>query len=470
MSTAVTPHVVIIGAGFAGLSAAKALRRAPVHVTLVDRRNHHLFQPLLYQVATAGLNASDIASPVRRILRNQRNVEVRMAEALSIDLTRCCVLLDHGSLTYDHLIIATGASHSYFGHPEWAALAPGLKSIEDALEIRRRVLLAYELAEQEPDATECERFMTFVVVGGGPTGVELAGALAEIARTALARDFRRIDPRRARVVLVEAGPRILPSYPAELSASAERQLRRLGVDVQVGEQVTDIDARGVSIRSGRIEAHSVLWAAGVAASPLVAALGAALDRQGRARVTAQLTLPGWDNVYVVGDVALVEQEQGPVPGVAPAAIQQGRHAADRIRRQLRGETALPRPFRYRDKGSLATIGRAAAVADLGRLHFSGPVAWLVWLLVHIMALVGFRNRVLVFFEWFWSYVTYERGARLITGQPTADARTTPTSSVALPGEPVERLDPVEEASIESFPASDPPGWIGSTAAHVRVTR
>lgn len=413
MTQANTPHVVIIGAGFAGLSATKALRRAPVRVTLVDRRNHHLFQPLLYQVATAGLNASDIASPVRRIVRKQRNVEVLMAEAQHFDLQARRVVLDHGTLDYDHLVVATGASHSYFDHPEWAALAPGLKSIEDALEIRGRVLSSYELAEQEPSEQQRARYMTFVVVGGGPTGVELAGALAEISRTALASDFRRIDPRTARVLLVEAGPRILPSYPESLSASAVKQLQRLGVEVLTGEMVTQIDREGVTTRGRRIEARTVLWAAGVAASPLVAALGGELDRQGRARVTEQLTLPSHDNVYVIGDGALVEQPGGAVPGVAPAAMQQGEYVAKRIRAQLRGQ-AVP-AFRYRDKGSLATIGRAAAVADFGRIRLAGAIAWLVWLVVHIMALVGFRNRVLVFFEWLWSYVTYERGARLITG-------------------------------------------------------
>ena len=417
MSQAHTPHVVIIGAGFGGLSAAKAFKHAPLRVTLVDRRNHHLFQPLLYQVATAGLNPSDIASPVRRIVRKQRNVEVLMADAHGFDLAAKCVLHDHGSLTYDHLIVATGASHSYFGHSEWAELAPGLKSIEDALEIRRRVLSSYELAEQESDEAQCERYMTFVVVGGGPTGVELAGALSEISRTALARDFRRIDPRRARVVLVEAGPRILPSYPDMLSASAVRQLQRLGVEVVMGEAVTDIDRQGVSTSKRRIEASTVLWAAGVAGSQLVAALGVPLDRQGRVRVTSQLTLAGNDDVYVIGDVALVEQDSGPVPGVAPAAMQQGRYVAQRILARVRGERGeAVEDFCYRDKGSLATIGRAAAVACVGGLRLSGPIAWFVWLLVHLMALVGFRNRVLVFFEWLWSYVTYERGARLITGQ------------------------------------------------------
>ena len=328
------------------------------------------------------------------------------------------VLLDRGELTFDYLILATGASHSYFGQPQWEELAPGLKSIEDALEIRRRVLLAYERAEQETDAAERERLMTFLVVGGGPTGVELAGALAEIARKALSRDFRHIEPRRSRVLLVEAGPRILASYPAELSESAVRQLQALGVEVRTGAAVTGIDRSGATLGDARIESRTVLWAAGVAASPLGAALHVPLDRQGRVRVTDHLTLAGRDDVYVVGDVALVEQPgKPPVPGVAPAAMQQGRYAADSIRRRLRAEQ--PEAFHYVDKGSLATIGRASAVAELGRLRFSGFLAWFVWLAVHIMFLVGFRNRVLVFLEWLWSYLTYDRGARLITGARAA---------------------------------------------------
>jgi NADH dehydrogenase len=412
------PRVVIVGGGFGGLNSARALRRAPVQVTLIDRRNHHLFQPLLYQVAMAGLNPADIAVPIRRILRHQKNAEVLLAEARAIDLAARTITLDKGSVAYDYLIVATGARHSYFGHDEWTASAPGLKSIGDALEIRRRVLLAFEEAEREPDSAERSRWLTFVIVGAGPTGVELAGALCEIAQHALARDFRRIDPTQARVILVEASDRVLPPYPADLSEKARRQLAALGVDVRTGQFVTAIDGAGVDTSDGRVDTRTVLWAAGVRASRLGRALGVPLDRAGRVLVNSDLTIPGHPEVFVVGDLASLVIDGMPVPGVAPAAIQEARHAVRNILRALRHEPALP--FRYRDKGSLATIGRSAAVAQLGRLKLSGPIAWLAWLVVHILFLIGFRNRVLVLFQWAWSFFSYDRGARLITG-PIAGA-------------------------------------------------
>ncbi|WP_437580440.1 NAD(P)/FAD-dependent oxidoreductase [Sorangium sp. So ce887] len=408
-------HVVILGAGFGGLYAAKALRREPVRVTVIDRRNHHTFQPLLYQVATAGLNASDIAAPIRRVLRKQKNASVLLAEVTAIDPARKRVIFEDGELGYDKLIMAAGASHSYFGHDEWAPFAPGLKTVEDALEIRRRVLLAFEAAEREPDPARRRAWMTFVVVGGGPTGVELAGALSELARHTLVHEFRRINPRDARILLVEGAGQVLPSYVPELGEKAREQLAALKVEVHTRCLVTEIDDEGVSIGDKRIEAKTVLWGAGVAASPLARSLGVPLDRAGRVLVAPDLTVPGHEDVYVVGDLASLKQEDGtPVPGVAPAAIQAGRHAARNIARTVRG---LPRlPFRYRDKGSMATIGRAAAVADFGKVKLSGFPAWLAWLFVHVLFLIGFRSRFLVLFSWALSYLTYERASRLITGE------------------------------------------------------
>jgi NADH dehydrogenase len=415
------PEVVIVGGGFAGLYTARALRDAPVHVTIADRRNHHLFQPLLYQVATAALNPADIAAPIRSVFRGWPNVSVVLAEAVGIDLAAKKLMLADGELPYDYLVLATGATHSYFGHDEWARFAPGLKSIEDALDIRRRVLLAYEMAEREEDLERRREWMTFVIIGGGPTGVELAGALAEISRQALSREFQHIDPTQARIILIESVPRVLPPYPEDLSAKARSQLERLGVEVRTGARVTGVDANGVLLGPERILARTAIWAAGVAASPLARTLGAPLDRAGRVVVDPTLAVPGRDDVYVIGDLAAVQQDGKPVPGVAPAAIQMGRHVARNIRRALAGQ---PRqPFRYRDKGSFATIGRGKAVGEmLGGLKLWGFPAWVAWLAIHIFFLVGFRSRVLVLFQWAYSYVTFRRGARLITGPFTPPPR------------------------------------------------
>jgi len=412
------PRVVIVGAGFGGLNAARALAKAPVQITVIDRKNFHTFQPLLYQVATAGLSPGEIAEPIRSILRPYKNVEVLMSEVTGFDLERKVVETPYAALPYDYLIVAAGATHSYFGHDDWEVFAPGLKTIEDALEIRRRVLLAFELAERQAAAGETKSQLNFVVIGGGPTGVELAGTLAEISRHALAHEFRSIDPRRTHILLIEGGPRVLPAYAEDLSRSAEEQLRGLGVEVRTSTLVTHVEAGSVHLGDTRLPATVVLWAAGVAASPLGVKLGAPVDRAGRVPVQADLSLPGHPEVFVIGDLAAVKDEQGKlVPGVAPVAIQQGKYVAKLIRRELQaGRSHFTRPaFHYWDKGSLATIGRAAAVAQFGKIHISGFIAWLSWLFVHILFLIGFRNRLLVFIQWAWSYVTYERGARLITG-------------------------------------------------------
>lgn len=405
--------MVVVGAGFAGINAVKHLAKAPVRITVLDRRNHHLFQPLLYQVATAALDPSDIAYPIRSVFRRQRNVErVLLSRVLAVRPEQKRLELEGGdTLAYDHLVLATGATHSYFGHEEWEAFAPGLKTVEDALEIRRRVLMAYERAERDPEHQQ--ELLTFVVVGAGPTGVELAGALVEIAVHSLAQDFQAIDPTRARVLLVEGGERVLGVYPEDLSASALRQLETLGVEVLTGRQVVAIDSEGVSLSDGeRIAARTVLWAAGVRASSLGASLGVELDRAGRVKVEEDLSVPGYPEVFVVGDLASVVGKEGPVPGVAPAAIQAGRHAAEQIKADLAGRER--RPFRYRDKGSLATIGKARAIAHIGRWKFSGLTAWLAWMGIHVAFLIGFRNRLFVLLSWAWSYVTFGRGARLIT--------------------------------------------------------
>jgi NADH dehydrogenase len=411
------PRVVIIGAGFGGLNAALKLAHHPVRITLIDRRNHHTFQPLLYQVATAGLSPGEIASPIRWIVQGHRNIEVLLGEVQDFDLERHVVKLADREISYDYLIVAAGASHAYFGHDEWEPLAPGLKTIEDALEIRRRVLLAFELAERQAASGGPQVQLNFVIVGGGPTGVELAGTLSEIARRAFAGEFNSIDPKCSRVILLEGGPRILPAYPEDLSQSAEDQLRSLGVEVHTSTMVTGVEPAAVRMGATSLPAAVILWAAGVAASPLGKKLGAPVDRAGRVFVNPDLSIPAHPEVFVIGDLAALKDEHGqPVPGVAPAAIQQGKATARNIARDLQGEAR--KNFHYVNKGSLATIGRAAAIAQFGKIHISGFIAWLSWLFVHIFFLIGFRNRVLVLIQWAWSYFTYERGAQLITGDQT----------------------------------------------------
>lgn len=411
------PHIVIIGAGFAGLRAARALAHSWVDVTIIDRSNHHLFQPLLYQVATAGLSPADIAAPIRSIVKHQENTDVVLGEVVGVDKGERLVILEDRTVPYDILIVATGARYNYFGHPDWEEVAPGLKSVEDATSIRAKILMAFEIAEIETDEHKRRALMTFAIVGAGPTGVELAGSIAELAQKALARDFRHINPADAKIVLLEAGPRILAAFPEPLAASAAERLERMGVDVRLGAQVQSVDRGGVIINGERLEAHTVLWAAGIVASPAGRWLGGDVDRAQRVIVDPDLTLAGHPEVFVVGDTASVAGPDGkPLPGVAPVAMQQGIYVAELIKSRLRGEPYPPR-FVYHDKGNLATVGRSFAVADFGGFVLDGFLAWLLWLVVHIFYLIGFRNRVLVIIQWFWAYVTFQRGARLITKGP-----------------------------------------------------
>jgi NADH dehydrogenase len=429
------PHVVILGGGFGGLNAARALRRASVRITLIDRRNHHLFQPLLYQVATAALNASDIAYPIRSVLATQKNARVLLAEAKSIDAAKKQVVLDDGILQYDYLIVATGATHSYFGK-SWETVAPGLKSIDDALEIRRRIFLAYEAAEREADGALQREWLTFAVVGGGPTGVELAGALGEIGLHTLAHDFRCIDPTQVKVVLFEGNDRVLGAYPPKLSAAAKRSLEKRHVEVRLDTRVTDIDDTGVTVKAGetveRVGTRTVLWAAGVKASPIGESLGAKRDRSGRIEVEPDLSVPGHREVFVIGDLAKMLNKDGTeVPGVAQGAIQGGKYVAKLIAGELAGKTER-KPFSYWDKGNMATIGRMSAVVATKRVALHGLIPWLAWWAVHIMFLVGFRNRLLVMYHWAWSWLSFKRGARLITGDLRA---LPPVRSIGPDGEP-----------------------------------
>lgn len=414
MESSRRPNVVIVGAGFGGLQAATSLAKAPVDVTILDQNNHHCFQPLLYQVATAELSPADVAWPVRGILRRQRNVEVLLAEVDGVDTAARRVHAAGRLFPYDYLILATGVTHAYFGHDEWAASAPGLKRIEDATEFRRRFLLAFERAELADDEAERRRLLTFVIIGGGPTGVEMAGAMADVAQYTLSGDFRRIDPRSSRILLIEAGPRLLPTFPKELSAYAQRALEGMGVEVLLGTPVTHVDRDGVALGERRIEAATLMWAAGVAASPAARWIGAETDRAGRVKVLPDLSVPGHPEIFAIGDVASVEAAPGrPVPGIAPAAKQMGRHVARVIAARLRGETA-PLPFVYHHQGDLATIGRRAAIVVLKRLVLKGFIGWLFWGIVHIYFLIGVRERFVVAVNWIWSYVTFQRGARLIT--------------------------------------------------------
>jgi len=416
------PHIVVLGAGFGGLEFCKHFNHATARITLVDRTNHHLFQPLLYQVATAGLSAPDIAQPIRSILSDRPNVTVLLDNVRDFNLAEHKVILDGGTLSYDYLVLALGGCTSYFGHPEWEQFAPGLKSLEDAIQIRSRILLAFEHAENAPPDAH-DQLMTIVVVGGGPTGVELAGACAELARHVLKKDFRRIDPAQARVILLEGAPRVLAGLTPELSASAQRQLEHLGVQVRTGTKVKNIIAGRVELENGEtIQAANILWAAGVAATPLTKKLGVPLDRAGRVQVNPDLSLPGHPEVFAVGDMALVLGPDGkPVPGVSPAAMQMAKHVANIIENDLAFQGAVERPnFKYWDKGTMATIGRSAAVAKIGQFEFSGWLAWLAWLVVHLIFLVGFRNKITVLLQWFYSYITYKRGARIVANSGSRD--------------------------------------------------
>ncbi|HTI14831.1 MAG TPA: NAD(P)/FAD-dependent oxidoreductase [Dictyobacter sp.] len=416
------PHVVIVGAGFGGIRAAKALKDAPVNVTVIDRNNHHLFQPLLYQVATAVLSPADISAPIRHILRGQKNTTVMLAEVTGVDREKQLVLTSEAPVPYDHLIIATGASHSYFGHDEWAPYAPGMKTIVDATALRRKILLAFEQAEMETDPDLQSALMTFVLIGAGPTGVEMAGAIAELAHTALASDFRNIDPRSARIILVEALPRILPMFDEGLAKTAHHALNHLGVEVRTGSPVTGVNESGVMIADNLLPAKTVIWTAGVAASPAGKWLEAEVDRAGRVKVTEELLLPGSSNIYVIGDTSSLMIDGKPVPGVAPAAMQEGDYVGGVIAKKAVNSVEPVTPFQYVNKGNLATIGRGYGIVDLGNIKFSGLPAWIFWLIVHIAFLVGFRNRMLVAFQAIWGYATYQRGARLITADARGKAR------------------------------------------------